>query len=263
MSLTIATGKRDLILSPACMNVAGMLGFSDQAKRAFDLSNLGSFVTNPISLAPRTPAHPPRVLEFSGGFLLHTGHPNPGLRKVLRTYASQWKSLPCPVIVHTLVQTAEEAAHMTEHLEEIEAVSAVEIGLGDIDALSAEKIVSTASRGELPIIANMPVTVDTAVILSVAAAGPSAISFGPPRGTIQHSDGRLISGRIFGPAVLPIALRSVSRAAELVEVPIIASGGIFHIADVEAMLKAGASAVQLDSVLWTDPGEIFSFFHDE
>jgi hypothetical protein len=29
------------------------------------------------------------------------------------------------------------------------------------------------------------------------------------------------------------------------------------------MIDAGAAAVQLDSVLWTDPREIFSYFHDE
>jgi dihydroorotate dehydrogenase len=149
-----------------------------------------------------------------------------------------------------------------ERLEDVEPVLAVEIGLGDIDPNSAAEIITAASHSELPIIANAPLNADKSVFLSAVGAGASAISLGPPRGSIRHTDGNLVSGRIFGPSVLPLALQVISSIANLVDVPIIASGGIYRASDVEAMLDAGAAAVQLDSVLWTNPEEIFSYFHD-
>jgi dihydroorotate dehydrogenase len=61
---------------------------------------------------------------------------------------------------------------------------------------------------------------------------------------------RLLQGRLFGPAVFPLALASVQEAVES-GVPVIAAGGVYEPAQVEAFLKAGAIAVQLDAVLWS------------
>jgi dihydroorotate dehydrogenase (NAD+) catalytic subunit len=263
MSLTIPAGKLDLTIEPVCMNVAGTLGFSDEAKKVIDLSLLGALITNPISISKRVPARPPRVIEFKGGFLLHTGHPNQGLKRTLQDHVSRWSSMPCPVVINALVQSPDEAMYILDLLEDEEPVAAVEIGLGEIDAISATEIISSASQSELPIIANAPLNVGKSVFQSAAGAGASAISLGPPRGSIRHTDGKLVNGRIFGPSVLPFALRAISSITDLVDVPIISSGGVYRTSDVKAMIDAGAAAVQLDSVLWTDPREIFSYFHDE
>jgi dihydroorotate dehydrogenase (NAD+) catalytic subunit len=239
-----------------------MIGFSDEARKGFDVSQMGAIVTNPLSFSARVPSRPPRLVEFPGGFLLHTGHPNPGFSKTLRDHASRWITLSPPIIVNILSQSVEDTGYMLERLEVFEVVSAVELGLGDIDANSAAEIVSASRYSELPIIANAPLNVDKSVFISAASSGASAISLGPARGTIRQKDGSMINGRIFGPSVLPFALRALSSIVDQVDIPVIASGGIYHIADVKAMLEAGASAVQLDSVLWTDPREILSYFHD-
>ena len=73
--------KYELPFRSPFLNAAGSLGFAPDPHSPLDLSRLGAFITNPVSSQPRTPASGPRYLPFSGGFLLHTGHPNPGLTR--------------------------------------------------------------------------------------------------------------------------------------------------------------------------------------
>src|SRR3972149_4838806 len=109
--------KRDFALRLPLMNAAGFLGFAPDVRGPLNLERLGVFITNPVSLEPRTPAHGTRWLAYPGGFLLHTGHPNPGLKAVLRRYAGRWRRSPLPVVVHLLTHRLEELAWMVRRLE--------------------------------------------------------------------------------------------------------------------------------------------------
>jgi dihydroorotate dehydrogenase len=87
--------KTELELRKPLMNAAGMLGFAPDMRAAVPWDELGAFVTNPISLRPRTATQAPAVIEYPG-FLLHTGLPNPGLkrscvsRKTLAEAPNKW-----------------------------------------------------------------------------------------------------------------------------------------------------------------------------
>ena len=258
MGILLSSGKRDLIFEPLWTNLTGMLGFSDESLPNIDLSRLGAFITNPISLYPRSPAHLPRVLPFPGGFLLHTGHPNPGLSAIIRKHQRRWLELPCPVIVHLLGQNADEISRLVERTEEVEAVEAIEVGLEATDPDTASELTRAAIQCELPIIIQVPMNCSEDVASAIANSGANAIGLGPPRGSLPSSSGEMISGRLLGPALFPMALQAVVKLHNLLDVPIIASGGIYDINQVKSMLAAGASAVQLDSVLWTEPEKILS-----
>jgi dihydroorotate dehydrogenase (NAD+) catalytic subunit len=77
----------------------------------------------------------------------------------------------------------------------------------------------------------------------------AAISLCPPRGALPSPAGEIIHGRIYGPAVFPLALATVEKLVET-GIPIIAGGGVYNHQDIETMLSAGAFAVQLDTALW-------------
>jgi dihydroorotate dehydrogenase (NAD+) catalytic subunit len=62
-----------------------------------------------------------------------------------------------------------------------------------------------------------------------------------------------VHGRLYGPAIFPLAVRAVERLVGLLDCPLIASGGVYSRQDLATMLEMGASAVQLDGVLWTEP----------
>ncbi len=246
--------KHDLSFIPPVMNAAGSLGFTPDLHRSLDWTQLGAFITNPISLQPRTPAHGTRYSDYPGGFLLHTGYPNPGLKQVLRQHARHWLHAPVPVIVHLLGGSPGELSEMVRRLENVEGVSGLEVGFpyeADIAMLTA---CLQSAGGELPLIAQLPP--EHAEVLAPLAiqAGAAMVSLSAPRGLLPIQGGDLVQGRLFGPAVFPAALKAVSSLAQL-GIPTIGRGGIYTQEHVQAMQRAGAVAVQLDSVLWREAGQ--------
>jgi dihydroorotate dehydrogenase (NAD+) catalytic subunit len=63
-----------------------------------------------------------------------------------------------------------------------------------------------------------------------------------------------ITAGLSGPAILPVALAAVHRIAQRVAIPVVGIGGASSSRDVLKFLAAGAAAVQLGTVIYTDPG---------
>ena len=244
----IAMSKYDLPLRAPLMNAAGTLGFAPDLRGVTDIDSLGAFVTNPVSLGARTLAHNRCVQSFPGGFLLHTGYPNPGLKAVLRRYAGVWGRAPLPVVMHLLPQTISEVSAMLRLLDGVDGIAGLELGLPpELDAATAVAF-TQAAVGELPLIVRLPFEGAAGIAKAVQAAGAAAVSLGAPR--VQcPCEATWYAGRLYGPAVLPHALALVGDLARQ-GVRVIACGGIYTPADMQAMLSAGALAVQLDAVLW-------------
>jgi len=241
--------KYDLVFSPPVMNAAGSLGFSPKSHHHLMQGGLGAFVTNPISLGRRTPANQRVCLEFNGGFLFHSGHPNPGLSAVLRRYAASWQGARMPVIAHILGNSAHEVQEIVRRLERRVGVSAIELGLAsDCTVITALELVQ-AAQGELPIILRLPLEVAIMLGEALQEAPIYAFSLGAPRGTLNQAKGGLMHGRLYGPGIFPLALGVTERLAKGI-VPVIGAGGIYHPEQIQTMLGAGAIAVQLDTVLW-------------
>ncbi len=245
--------KSDFILGKPLMNGAGTLGFAPDARAPVPWTAHGAVITNPISLRPRKPAIRPAVIEYPGGFLLHTGLPNPGFSSVLARYTRRWADASVPVIVHLMADRPEEAQEMTRRLEGRENVLALELGFAP---LLADDIILSAidmCHGELPLIACLPSADVLRLGAAVVQAGAAAVSIAPPRGSLPRANGA-VSGRLFGPALLPSAL-DVVRSAAKIGLPCIGSCGVYSGSDCAAMLAAGAMGVELDAALWLPRGE--------
>ncbi len=239
--------KHDLYLASPLLNAAGTHGFSPRAGLDW-LGQLGAFITNPISLHHRSPAHDRTLIPFEGGILLHTGLINPGLRHVLNQHAARWAGLPVPVWVHLIASGPEEAAAMTRQLEGLQNVHAVELGLPpEISPAAALSLVKGA-HCELPLVVQLPFEQAAQLGPALKGSPAAAFSLAPPRGLLP-GQGRLASGRLLGPALLPQALNVVQSLAKA-GCPVIGSGGVTCGDDLRAMLEAGAAAVQLDTLLW-------------
>lgn len=204
----------------------------------------GAFITNPISLHHRTPARERAAISYPGGALLHSGLPNPGLRRVLRAHAAAWKRSSLPVWPHLFGEPGEIAA-MVRTLEEVEGVGALEISIPvEADAALAQSLLQ-AALGELPLIACLPLQLARTPWLStLVKAGASALHLDAPRGQIGPTGGRLV-----GPGLLPLA-QDALQAALTCGLPVIAGAGVFTVEDGEELLKAGALAVSVDTTLW-------------
>jgi dihydroorotate dehydrogenase (NAD+) catalytic subunit len=241
--------KFNLSFSVPLMNAAGMLGFAPDVRRLPGFQ-LGAFVTNPVSHAPRTPAHGMRYKSFVGGFLLHTGYPNPGLSTVLQRCARRWARSTIPVIVHLLGQEPDDLAAMARRLETVPGVMGLELGFPkQVRRDLVQAFVLAASSGELPVIARLPLDQAAELAASALQAGAAAVSLGAPRGALPLSDGGIVQGRLYGPALFPQALVAIQALVQT-GTPVIGAGGVYTPQQVQAMRSAGAMAVQLDAVIW-------------
>jgi dihydroorotate dehydrogenase (NAD+) catalytic subunit len=189
-------------------------------------------------------------VTFPGGFLLHSGLPNPGLRAVLKANAERWANAPLPILVHLLGDTPREIGEMVARLEGLDGVIGVEIGLAPGVERETAAEMAFAAVGELAVVVCLPPERLADLGPYLAQAGVETISLSAPRGVLPNGRSRrLVAGRLYGPALLPAAIGAVLDAHRL-GFDVIASGGGYTQADVDALLAAGAFAVELDAVLW-------------
>lgn len=249
--------KRDLYFSKPLMNAAGSLGFAPDPRLGISLDSFGAFVTNPFSLRPRKPAAQPEVIEYPGGFLLHSGLPNPGFSAGLKRYASRWNKSDLPVIVHLMADRPEETRRMVRRLETQENVMGTELGFAPLLADDILLLTLEMCLGELPLIFSLPVEQVLGLGPRLIQEGAQAISIAAPRGAMPPQltrreglgDRSVVTGRLYGPSLFPRALETVYSAAKA-GLPIIGAGGVWTKENADGMLSAGALAVQVDAALW-------------
>lgn len=251
-------GKHMLSLQTPVMNAAGVFGFGSEYAGLLQLDKLGALVTNPISLHERTPARGTRVVTLDAGVLMHTGLPNPGIRRVLKDHASAWAKLPIPLIVHLIATTPDEIKRCIALLDETEAVAGIELGLEDnLTWRVAEQLVLAATENaEKPVLIRLPFMEANDIAETCADAGASAlIVAAPPRGIARDArSGQLIQGRVYAPLLKTLTLRLVDLLTRRIpDVPIIGAGGIHTLQDARDFMELGARAIQIDSVIWSKP----------
>ncbi|MBN2391525.1 MAG: hypothetical protein JXR84_12440 [Anaerolineae bacterium] len=260
--------KFGLPITSPVMPAAGAFGFGDTYHDLVDLRVLGALVTNPVSLKPRDAARGQRIAvhgehDAGCGFVAHTGLPNPGVKRVLRQHRQLWEHLPIPVIVHLIATTLSETARAAERLSGIPNVVGLELGLVDnITPQRALNLLDAAcAEGDLPVIVRVPFTSVDALAPLLADHGADALTLiAPPRAVLPVSDmpensevHRYLRGRLYGPALFPLLLNVLARWCSKLPIPVIACGGIASLEDAIACLELGATALQVDALLWRDP----------
>ncbi len=245
----ISIAKRDFALAKPRVNTSGMLGFYPDPHTVPMVEKLGAFITHPISAAPRKPAANRVYVPFAGGFLLHTGLPNPGIKRAIHHYRRRWAVSPLPVIVHLVVESPESLTSMIRALESLENVLAVELGMAPQASADTLSLALEAATGELPLILALSPE-QTSIFKGVLEAGPSfVLHLVSPRGLLPGPDGALVAGRLYGPGIFPFMLEA---ALELVGdgFRVIADGGVYAAWQSQALMDVGVEAVGLGAVLW-------------
>ena len=144
---------------------------------------------------------------------------------------------------------------MVQMLEVHENVMAAELGFAPLLADDILLLTLEMCLGELPLIFSLPVEQVLSLGPRLIQEGAQAISISAPRGAMPETKGEgtgergIITGRLYGPSLFPRALETVYSAAKL-GLPVIGAGGVWTKENAEAMLLAGALAVQVDAALW-------------
>lgn len=241
--------KTHLYFNSPSLNAAGMLGFAPDARKPLNWAQLGAFFTNPLSLSARSPASGERIAHTAGGMVLHTGWYNPGFNQVLRQYRARWQTAPMPIVVHLLAHNPQDLTWMARRLESVDNLLALEIGVPPESTPADARAFSQAAQGELPIILRLPFEAAAQLWQPALEGGAAAVSLAAPRALTVRENGLLLAGRLYGQAVFPLALHLTQKLCAA-GAPLIAAGGVYTAMQQQAMLQAGALAVQWDTALW-------------
>ena len=237
---------------------AGSVGYGETIHTGIDTTRLGGVVVGPITRRSIRGSDTPRLAETSGGFVLHTGLQNRGVSAVVKNFARLWPRLGCPVIAQIADNTPEEAASTARRLAEIAGLSGLELRLSPhAEPGELRPLLRAIHRAaDLPVWVKLPG--GCATEMAQAAAGADALVVASPAtGAGLHRTGRLISGKLYGPGVFaPMLAQLAAITALALDLSLIACGGIHTSQQVSQALSAGASAVQLDSIVWVDPDAV-------
>jgi dihydroorotate dehydrogenase (NAD+) catalytic subunit len=192
------------------------------------------------------------------------GLPNPGVDAFIEEIRDS--DLSVPLIVSIYGKDAKEYAEMAQKISPY--CDAIEMNLscphaggllaiGQNEGLVREVVSRTKEAAEVPVIAKLTpnVTDITAIGRAAQEGGADAVSaINTVRGMAinihqEHPVLSNISGGLSGPAIKPIGVKCVWDLAGALDIPIIGIGGISSWEDVIEYMMAGASAVQLGTVL--------------
>jgi dihydroorotate dehydrogenase (NAD+) catalytic subunit len=246
-----------LIISSPVIAAAGSLGDVVGIARWLGLQRadadhgLGAIVSSTVTRSGRRGQ--PQLIATPAGVLYHHGGFSLGVQQVREQLAPRWATYQVPVLVSL---AGADAAAVAAELSEVPGVTGFELALPSTSALEAEQQVARVRRATLlPLIVRLPgeLTDPVAVAQACVTAGADAIALiGGLPACMPNPEGRLIDGRLGGPAIFPVALRMVARVAAAVQLPVIGMGGVATVAHAQAMVQAGARAVALASALVSD-----------
>ena len=269
----LAVELNRLSLRNPILVASGTFGYAREMTAFAKFDQLGGIIPKTITPEPRVGNPPPRTVETTAGLLNSIGLDNDGLEHFLKSHLPKLAELPTAVIANIAGHDVREFQEMASALESADGLDGVELNIscpnvsGGIDfgtnpELAAEVVSCVKSTTSLPVIAKLTpnVTDIVSVASAVASAGADAVSL---VNTYQGMavDWRRkrpvlgnVTGGLSGPAIKPLALCAVWKVSRAVDIPIIGVGGISCIDDVMEFLVAGASAVQIGTASFFDPG---------
>lgn len=251
---------------------SGTFGFGREYNEFYPLEKLGGISCKGITLKRRDGNPPPRIAETPSGILNAVGLQNPGVDAFINDDLPWLKQQNTVVIANIAGNTVEEYCQMAEKLSETDVdmielnISCPNVKSGGVQfGTSCESVGNITSEVrkycKKPLIVKLsPNVTDIASIAQSAEAnGADAISMintltgmkidiNTRRPIIRNN-----TGGLSGAAVFPVAVRMVWQVSNAVSIPIIGMGGITTWEDAAEMLIAGATALQIGTVMFSDP----------
>ena len=253
---------------------SGTFGYVREMASFVRLERLGGVVPKTVTARPRAGNATPRTVETASGLLNAIGLDNDGLDHFRAHHLPYLRTVGTAIILNIAGEDEDQFVRMAEAVGGEPGLAAIELNVScpnvshgldlGIDAAAVGRLVGRVRAAcPLPLIAKLTpnVTDIVAVARAAAEAGADAVSLvNTFRGmAIDWRRRRPVLandvGGLSGPAIKPMALRMVWDVARaLPELPIIGIGGIGNVDDAMEYLVAGASAIQVGTATFYDPG---------
>jgi len=269
----LSTKIKDLDLKNPVMTASGTSGFAEELNDFYDVSKLAAILLKGITLKNRDGNAYPRMAETASGMLNAVGLQNKGVDYFIQNIYPRIKHYDTHLIANVNGSTVEEYIEVTEKLNDLERISAIELNIScpnvkeggmsfGISCPSAEAVTREIRRvcNKTLIVKLSPNVTDISEIAkAVEGQGADSVSLvNTFLGMAIDAEKRIpllstVTGGLSGPAIKPIALRMVWQVYNAVKIPIIGMGGIMNSTDAIEFMLAGASAVQVGTAIFKDP----------
>jgi dihydroorotate dehydrogenase (NAD+) catalytic subunit len=258
-------------LKTPLIGASGLFGYGMEHAGLVDYAAFGAIATKTLTVAPREGNPPPRMFDLGCGILNSIGLENVGCDAFLKEKLPAIH-LPCKLIASIGGDAPDEFRRLANRLSDAAGIDAIEvnvscpnvvrggIALGRDPAATREVVAAARRETRLPVIAKLPPLVAGLADVARAACdgGADALTVANtfPGMVIDVEAERPVlggvSGGYSGRAIRPMSLLLVWTVRGAVEAPIIAAGGIETAQDAIEYLLAGATALQIGSVILRD-----------
>lgn len=265
---------------------SGIIGTSADLLERAALYGAGAVTSKSCSLEPRL-GHPnPIAVEWEGGVINAVGLTNPGADQevqMLLEAKARLSPLGVPLIASIFASTVQEFGQVAAIISQAQP-DLIEVNIscpnvsdefgtpfaGSPESAAAVTEAVKAST-QIPVSIKLAPNVPSIarIALAVVKAGADALTAinTMPGMIIDAQAGKPVLsnriGGISGAAIKPIALRCVAEIRQVVDVPIIGTGGVVTGQDAAEMLMAGATVVGIGSAVWFRGPEVFDLINSE
>lgn len=258
---------------------SGILGLTASSMKRVVDNGCGAVTTKSFNLEARSGHKNPSIVPFEHGLLNAVGLSNPGAEESIKEIIRFKEMNGAPVFASIFGRSIEEYGKVAEialqarpHLIEVNVScpnvrSEFGTPFGDVpeDTAAITRLVKQVA-GDIPVsiklgphgpgIARMAQVCEqngADAITAINTAGPGMlIDIDVQKPVLSNK-----TGGVSGPAILPIAVKSVYDVFKNVSIPIIGTGGVTHWQDAVQMILAGASLVGLGTAVYYEGIEVF------
>lgn len=264
----------NLSLQNPVMTASGTFGYGVEFADFVDLDRLGAFIVKGTTLLPREGNDYPRMAETASGMLNCVGLQNKGVDYFAEHIYPRLTDIHSHAIVNVSGSSPDDYAECARRIAALDRIPAIELNIScpnvhdggmafGVTCAGAASVVK-AARAAYPktlIVKLSPNVTDIAEIArAVEAEGADAVSLINTLMGMSVDIERRVSrlsigtGGLSGPCVKPVALRMVHQVYKAVQIPVVGLGGIMNARDAIEFMMCGATAIQIGTANFIDPG---------
>lgn len=251
---------------------SGTYGFGKEYEEYYDISKIGGVSTKGLTLKPKDGNEGIRLFETPSGLMNSIGLENPGVQAFIDNELDFLLSKDLITLVNIGGNNIEDYLEAVRLISKTEAqmielniscpnVKSGGMAFGIKTCVAKDVVKKVRDVTDKPLIVKLSPNANDIVEMAKACeeVGADALSLVNTfnamaididrRKTIFNNK----TAGLSGPAIKPIALRMTYEVSKAVNIPVIGMGGIQNYRDVIEFIMAGASAVQVGTMNFTEP----------
>lgn len=251
---------------------SGTYGFGKEYEEYYDISKIGGVSTKGLTLKPKDGNEGIRLFEIPSGLMNSIGLENPGIQAFIDNELDFLLSKDLITLVNIGGNNIEDYLEAVRLISKTEAqmielniscpnVKSGGMAFGIKTCVAKDVVKKVRDVTDKPLIVKLSPNANDIVEMAKACeeVGADALSLVNTfnamaididrRKTVFNNK----TAGLSGPAIKPIALRMTYEVAKAVNIPVIGMGGIQNYRDVIEFIMAGASAVQVGTMNFTEP----------